>query len=182
MALVALLASNKMSSFTIDNSPTLYTVGITKHKIPWSQISANMAPTQDTLANFLKSANLPQVAARKWSVMSGNATKDTLDFEVTHFINFDEYTQIKQIIGNNNDVNGVRVHEIGAGKCAKSIYKGGYEGLGTAWQKFFNDIYHQGLKLDHKRATFTCWENYIVGKDETSNPNEMETELNAILE
>ncbi len=76
-----------------------------------------------------------------------------------------------------SDAGRVRGGSLPAGKVARTLYVGSYEGLSAAWGEFEAWIADQGFT---PRADL--WERYIVGPDSGSDPNEYCTELNRPLE
>lgn len=63
-----------------------------------------------------------------------------------------------------------------AGRVARTIYTGPYEGLHNAWSEF--DAW---LDAHHCRKAGGLWEVYAHGPDKTPNPAEFRTELNRPL-
>ena len=59
---------------------------------------------------------------------------------------------------------------------ARTVYHGGYEGLGAAWKEFDTWIATNG----HARAT-DLWESYLVGPETSPDPTVWRTELNRPL-
>lgn len=59
---------------------------------------------------------------------------------------------------------------------ARTVYHGGFEGLGDAWGDFGDWIKAQG----HTTAE-DLWERYLVGHDVSSDPADFRTELNRRL-
>lgn len=63
-----------------------------------------------------------------------------------------------------------------AGTVARTVYRGGYEGLGGAWGEFMRWIESNG----HKPAA-TLWERYLSGPESSQDPAQWQTELNRPL-
>jgi len=61
-------------------------------------------------------------------------------------------------------------------RVARTVYHGGYEGLGAAWGEFHAWIESQGLKL-----AADLWEIYAAGPESGSDPASWRTELNQPL-
>jgi effector-binding domain-containing protein len=61
-------------------------------------------------------------------------------------------------------------------RVARTIYRGGYEGLVEAWPEFLRWIDGQGLKTSED-----LWERYTVGPEVSANPEDWRTELNRPL-
>jgi len=63
-----------------------------------------------------------------------------------------------------------------AAKVARTVYHGGYEGLGAAWGEFEAWIAAQGLATGPD-----FWECYVVGPESGPDPAEWRTQLNRPL-
>ena len=61
-------------------------------------------------------------------------------------------------------------------KVVRTIYQGGYEGLGEAWGEFLDWIEGQGLK-----TTEELWECYLSGPESSPDPATFRTQLNRPL-
>ena len=61
-------------------------------------------------------------------------------------------------------------------KVARTVYQGGYEGLGDAWGEFMDWIEAEG----HQSAV-DLWERYLVGPESSPNPADWRTELSRQL-
>jgi effector-binding domain-containing protein len=61
-------------------------------------------------------------------------------------------------------------------RVARTIYHGGYEGLGDAWSEFIDWIETNGHE-----TTQDLWEVYTVGPEASSDPTNWRTELNQPL-
>ena len=66
--------------------------------------------------------------------------------------------------------------QLPAGKVARTIYRGGYEGLPTAWGEFEAWIKKEGLQ-----TAPNLWEVYAKGPESGNDPEKWETELNRPL-
>jgi effector-binding domain-containing protein len=60
-----------------------------------------------------------------------------------------------------------------AATVARAIHRGGYEGLGDAWEELDAWITAQG----HQRAP-GMWESYVAGPESSATPADWRTELN----
>jgi effector-binding domain-containing protein len=67
----------------------------------------------------------------------------------------------------------VAMSELPAAKVARTIYRGGYEGLGAAWGELDAWIRANG----HSPAP-NIWERYVTGPESGSDPSKWVTELN----
>jgi effector-binding domain-containing protein len=70
----------------------------------------------------------------------------------------------------------VKSGELPAGKVARTVYRGGYEGLPTAWGEFEAWIRKEGLQ-----TAPNLWEIYAKGPESGPDPSQWETELNRPL-
>lgn len=70
-------------------------------------------------------------------------------------------------------VGRVRAGELPTGRIARTVYRGGYEGLGAAWGEFSAWITAQGLT-----PAPNLWERYVVGPETDADPGSWQTELN----
>lgn len=73
-------------------------------------------------------------------------------------------------------VGRVRPGQLPAVRVARTVYHGGYEGLGDAWGQFGAWIAAQG----HKAAP-DLWEVYLAGPESSPDPTTFRTELNRPL-
>ena len=70
----------------------------------------------------------------------------------------------------------VKPSQLPAAKVARTVYHGGYEGLGAAWGEFDAWIAAAG----HKPAP-NLWECYVAGPESSPDPSNWRTELNRPL-
>ena len=61
-------------------------------------------------------------------------------------------------------------------RVVRTVYHGGYEGLGEAWGDFLEWIEAQGLK-----TTGDLWECYLAGPESSPDPATWRTQLNRLL-
>lgn len=73
-------------------------------------------------------------------------------------------------------VGRVQPGQLPAVKVARTVYHGGYEGLGPAWGEFMGWIAENG----HTPAP-NLWECYVAGPESSPNPADWRTELNRPL-
>lgn len=71
----------------------------------------------------------------------------------------------------------VKPSKLPATRVARTIYRGGYEGLGGAWGEF-----HDWLSKAGQKTTANLWEFYSKGPESSPNPADWQTELNQPLE
>ncbi|HSI58240.1 MAG TPA: GyrI-like domain-containing protein [Ideonella sp.] len=70
----------------------------------------------------------------------------------------------------------VKAGELRAARVARTVYHGGYEGLGAAWGQLMGWIESNG----HQPAT-DLWECYVAGPEANADPLTWRTELNRPL-
>jgi len=70
----------------------------------------------------------------------------------------------------------VKPGQLPAGKVARTVYRGSYEGLGAAWGEFCSWLEAHG----HKSAP-NVWECYVSGPESSPEPANWRTELNRPL-
>ena len=73
-------------------------------------------------------------------------------------------------------VGRVRPGALPAAKVLRTIYRGGYEGLGAAWAEL-----EAWIAADGRRTAPNLWERYVLGPQSTSDPTLFQTELNRPL-
>lgn len=70
----------------------------------------------------------------------------------------------------------VQPGQLPATRVARTVYTGGYEGLGGGWGEFMQWIDGNGL-----RGAETLWERYVRGPESGGDPAQWQTELNRPL-
>ena len=70
----------------------------------------------------------------------------------------------------------VKISALPAARIARTVYRGGYEGLGAAWSEFRAWIRGQGLSPQDR-----LWECYLSGPESGSDSDKWQTELNCPL-
>lgn len=70
----------------------------------------------------------------------------------------------------------VKMSKLPAAKVVRTIYRGGYEGLGAAWGEFCAWIETEGLNVQD-----SLWECYLSGPESSPDPDKWCTELNRPL-
>lgn len=73
-------------------------------------------------------------------------------------------------------VGRVKMSKLPAAKVVRTIYQGGYEGLGAAWGEFCAWIESEGLNVQG-----SLWECYLSGPESGPDPDKWHTELNRPL-
>jgi effector-binding domain-containing protein len=95
----------------------------------------------------------------------GKRPRDTFDFELGFPIQ-------QPII----PAGRVKMSRLPAAKVVRTLYRGGYEGLGAAWSEFCAWMAAEGL-----RAQESLWESYTVGPASSPDADQWCTELNRPL-
>jgi effector-binding domain-containing protein len=70
----------------------------------------------------------------------------------------------------------VTVGHLPAARVARTVYHGGYEGLGAAWGEF--DVW---MKAQEHTPAQNFWEVYVAGPESSPDPAAWRTELNRPL-
>lgn len=70
----------------------------------------------------------------------------------------------------------VRPGQLPAATVARTVYRGGYEGLGAAWGELDRWVGERG-----REAAPDLWECYVAGPESSGDPGEWRTELNRPL-
>jgi effector-binding domain-containing protein len=70
----------------------------------------------------------------------------------------------------------VKMSKLPAVKVVRTIYQGGYEGLGAAWGEFCQWIEAEGLNVQE-----SLWECYLTDPESNPDPDTWRTELNRPL-
>ncbi|WP_333879082.1 GyrI-like domain-containing protein [Methylobacter sp.] len=70
----------------------------------------------------------------------------------------------------------VKMSKLPAVKVVRTIYQGGYEGLGAAWGEFCKWIEAEALNVQE-----SLWERYLTGPMSSPDPDTWRTELNRPL-
>jgi len=70
----------------------------------------------------------------------------------------------------------VQMSRLPAARVARSVYRGGYEGLGQAWGEFIAWVDGEGLDAQDR-----LWECYLTGPESGKDPDQWRTELNRPL-
>jgi effector-binding domain-containing protein len=75
-----------------------------------------------------------------------------------------------------NPAGRVKMGKLPAAKVARTVYRGGYEGLGAAWGEFCAWLDAEGLNPQD-----CLWERYVSGPESNPDPATWRTELNRPL-
>lgn len=133
-------------------------------RIPRSEIQSVMGPAiSEILATLSAQGIAPAGACFSYHLQRPT---DVFDFEVGFPVN-------QPITATGRVKNSC----LPAGKIARTVYHGGYEGLGTAWGEFRAWIDSQ----DELGAQDSLWECYLTGPESSPDPAVWRTELNQPL-
>jgi len=131
--------------------------------IPRAEIQQVMGPAHKELFSTLAAQGVKPVGA--WFSHHFRMDPATFDFEVG--------VPVSAPI---TPAGRVANSKLPAGRLARTVYQGGYEGLGAAWGEFEQWIKGAGLK-----AAPELWEIYATGPESGSDPAGWRTELNRPL-
>ncbi|HEY6897580.1 MAG TPA: GyrI-like domain-containing protein, partial [Rhodocyclaceae bacterium] len=132
--------------------------------VPRSEIQAVMGPAiAEVLAAIAAQGLAP--AGPCFSFHWRRPTATTFDFEVGFPVG-------KTI----TPTGRVKPGKLAAGKVVRTVYGGGYEGLGAAWGEFCAWIEAEGLAVQE-----SLWECYVAGPESSADPATWRTELNQPL-
>jgi effector-binding domain-containing protein len=70
----------------------------------------------------------------------------------------------------------VRPGQLPAAKVARTVYRGPYEGLGSAWGEFI-----AWIKANGHETRADLWECYVTGPESSPDPSTWRTDLNQPL-
>jgi len=136
---------------------------IIRFTIPRSEIQRVMGPGHADLMETIAAQGIAPTGP--WFTHHLRMDPETFDFELGVPISAPLSATGRVIAG-----------ELPAATVARTIYHGGYEGLGDAWGEF-------GAWMDgagHTQAP-NLWERYIAGPESSSDPAAWRTELNRPL-
>jgi len=128
-------------------------------EIPASQIREAMGAGINELQAALKAQGIAQTGP--WFTHHRRAPTDSFDFEI--------HLPIASSVA---ETGRVRPGERPELKVARTVYSGGYEGLGAAWGQFLEALDAQGIK-----TTPDLWEVYTVGPESGPDATAYRTEL-----
>lgn len=131
--------------------------------IPRSRIQEEMGPGFNELMTTLQSQGITPTGP--WFSHHLRMDPDVFDFE----IGFPVSTDVKPS-------GRVKPSQLPAAKVARTTYRGGYEGLGSAWGEF--DAW---LKKEGHSSAGDLWEVYAAGPETGPDASNYRTELNRPL-
>lgn len=132
--------------------------------IPRSEIQKAMGPAHQELFSTLAAQGVTPTGP--WFSHHFRMDPATFDFEVG--------VPVSAPVKPTGRVAGSRLP---ASRVARTVYRGGYEGLGAAWGEFEAWIKGAGLK-----PATELWEIYAAGPESGSDPAAWRTELNRPIE
>lgn len=127
--------------------------------IPRSEIQKVMGPAHRELFSTLAAQGI--TPAGPWFSHHFRMDPDTFDFEVGVPVN-----------GAVEPSGRVASSRLPAARVARTVYRGGYEGLGAAWGEF--EAWMKGAGLEPAKE---LWEVYAAGPESGSDPAGWRTEL-----
>jgi effector-binding domain-containing protein len=139
------------------------TAAVIHVRIPRDQIQRVMAPAINELMAALSDQGVRQVGPLFAHHLA--LSSDTFDLEV----GFPASVAVAP-------VGRVKPGELPARRVARTVYRGSYEGLFSAWAAFDKWMEEQNL-----RPGETLWERYLAGPESNPDPSTWRTELNRPL-
>lgn len=136
---------------------------VIRFKIPRSQIVEVMAPGIEELTAIVRGQGI--AITGPWFSHHFRMDPEFFDFELG-----------VPVAGRVRAEARVQSSSLPAARVARTIYRGGYEGLGAAWSEFNAWIEAQGF-----RTTPDLWERYLSGPESGNDPRRWMTELNRPL-
>ncbi len=131
--------------------------------VPWDDIKTVMGPTIQEVYTAIAAQGIAPVGP--WFTHHLRRPTDTFDFEAS-----------VPIASPITPAGRVRPSQWPAMLVARTVYHGGYEGLGGAWGEFLDWIEARELK-----TTDDLWESYLVGPGAGDDPSIYRTQLNKPL-
>ena len=143
---------------TIDRSAERATAAI-HVTVPRSEIQRVMGPAHQELFSTLGAQGIAPTGP--WMCHHLTIDPATFDFEVS--------VPVAQPVTPSGRVMNSRLP---AGRVARTVYRGGYEGLGAAWGELDAWIKREGLSAQRE-----IWEIYAAGPESGPDPASWRTEL-----
>jgi effector-binding domain-containing protein len=131
--------------------------------VPRSEIQSVMGAGIDEVRAAVTAQGIP--IAGPWLTHHLKMDPNTFDFEIC--------VPVKTPV---SATGRVKSGKLPARKVARTVYHGGYEGLGAAWAEFASWIKSQGLK-----PAADLWEVYQTDPAVVKDPRDYRTELNQPL-
>ena len=131
--------------------------------VGWSEMRQVMGPGLSEVRAVAAAQGI--AATGVWFTHHFRQPTDTLDFEIC-----------LPVAARVKPEGRVKPGELPAATVARTVYRGGYEGLGAAWGEFTAWIRTNGHK-----ANADFWERYVAGPESSADPADWRTELNRPL-
>ncbi len=131
--------------------------------VPRQDIQKVMGPGLSELGAVLKTQGIAPTGP--WFTHHLRRPTDSFDFEIC-------FPVAAHIV----PAGRVTAGQLAARTVARTIYHGGYEGLGAGWGEL-----HAWIAAEKHTAATDLWECYLVGPDSSSDPATWRTELNQPL-
>lgn len=128
--------------------------------VPTTEIQTVMGPAIGEVMAAVAAQGLTQ--AGPWSTHHFRRPTDTFDFEIC-----------VPVSAPLTAVGRVRPGLWPAMMVARTIHRGGYEGLASAWGEF-----HTWMADNGYTPAGDLWERYLLGPESSDNPDDWRTELN----
>jgi effector-binding domain-containing protein len=142
---------------------TAFKTAIIHVTVPQEEIQNVMGPALQELMTTIAAQGVEP--AGPWFTHHLRRPANSFDFEVSVPV-------VKSI----KAAGRVQPSEWPAMRVARTVYHGGYDGLGEAWSEFIDWIETNGHE-----TTQDLWEVYAVGPEASSDPTDWRTELNQPL-
>jgi effector-binding domain-containing protein len=128
-------------------------------RVSQDEIQEVMGPTLQELIAEVRNQNI--TVTGPWFTHHLGRPSDGFDFEIS-----------VPVASPVRPAGRVKASERPAMKVARTVYHGGYEGLGNAWSEFLDWIDANG-----HTTTEDLWEVYAVGPESSEDPADYRTEL-----
>ncbi len=135
------------------------TTAVIRLRVPRSEIQAVMGPGIGELMAAVSAQGIGPAGA--WFTHHFRMDPGFFDFEIG--------VPVRAAV---TPVGRVQPGSLPAGQVARTIYRGGYEGLGAAWGSF-----ESWLRAHGHTPAAELWETYAVGPESSANPADWQTEF-----
>ncbi|WP_295628191.1 AraC family transcriptional regulator [uncultured Corynebacterium sp.] len=165
-----------MPEFTVDESRAVPTAVVRAFDVPMDDLSGLFDSAFSVLLPALGSAGVSPAGAPFALYPRFSDDWSRCDIEVGVPLDAPLPGPIEAPLSDGSAIEFV-ASELPAGKVASSLYVGGYDGLGPAWQEFTDALIAAG----HTPA-MPCWEVYLTEPTPDADPADMRTGLNTPVE
>jgi effector-binding domain-containing protein len=132
-------------------------------KAPREQIMQAMHSGLEELGSVLKTQKIPPTGP--WFTHHFRRPNETFDFRICFPVDREVKPEGR-----------VEAGDLEAATVGRTVYSGGYDGLGGGWGEF-----QAWLESQNYKTRDDLWERYLVGPDSGKDPSEWRTELNRPL-